>query len=338
MNLAATTTNPSVALNDKKPQKLHKTPHVIRAAKRKLSAKHRYSHTKPNASTRNQLERARKSYRETVRMTRLQQSIKRDQMLDSILSDNPSQIYSYIRSCKQTRTSKIEKLAVGGKLYCGDQVGDGFFDSMSSLKSCDMEALSNDPLLSEHFSNYEHILKICQEKNNIPEISLETAASLLKRMKTHVTDIYGITALHYSNAGHEGLQHFACLLNCIVSDVKNGTIDELNLVLGLILYKGHRKDKNSDRSYRTISTCPFIAKALDLYLRDLYQDSWDDCTAATQYQTSGSSHELASLLITELVQYSLNIADQPVYLLVLDAQSAYDRCLRQILCTELFMS
>ena len=34
--------------------------------------------------------------------------------------------------------------------------------------------------------------------------------------------------------------------------------------------------------------------------------------------------------------YSLNVADEPVYLLVLDAQSAYDRCLRQILCTELF--
>ena len=40
--------------------------------------------------------------------------------------------------------------------------------------------------------------------------------------------------------------------------------------------------------------------------------------------------------MTELVQYSLNVSDQPVYLLVLDAQSAYDRCLRQILCTELF--
>lgn len=54
------------------------------------------------------------------------------------------------------------------------------------------------------------------------------------------------------------------------------------------------------------------------------------------FSTRASSHELASLLVTELVQYSLNVADEPVYLLVLDAQSAYDRCLRQILCTELF--
>ena len=41
-------------------------------------------------------------------------------------------------------------------------------------------------------------------------------------------------------------------------------------------------------------------------------------------------------MVTELVQFSLNIADQPVYFLVLDAQSAFDRCLRQVLCTELF--
>ena len=73
-----------------------------------------------------------------------------------------------------------------------------------------------------------------------------------------------------------------------------------------------------------------------MYLRDLYQQLWDNCTAPTQYQTTGSSHELASLLVTEVVQYSIHVSDRPVFLLVLDAQSAFDRCLRQILCCELF--
>ena len=45
---------------------------------------------------------------------------------------------------------------------------------------------------------------------------------------------------------------------------------------------------------------------------------------------------MASLLVTEMIQYSLNVADKPIYLLVLDAQSAFDRCLRQVLSTELF--
>ena len=336
LNKAAALTNPSVLLDVKKVAKALKVPPKILAAKRRLASKHRNAQKKPGISTERQLDLARRHYKQTVRGTRLKQSIKRDQMLDSILTKNPAQLYTYLKSCKQTKSLQIEKLSVGGKVYSGCMVGDGFFDSMSSLKTCDLDSLSNDPVLTDHFSNCEHILKICQQNRNIPLINHVAADKLLKRMKVHVTDIYGITAKHYINAGEDGLEHFMNLINCVLSDVNNATVDELNVVLGLILYKGHKKDKNSDRSYRTISTCPFLAKAIDLYLRDLYQHHWDACTAPTQYQTSGSSHELASLLVTELIQYSLNIADQPVYMLVLDAESAFDRCLRQILCTELF--
>ena len=125
------------------------------------------------------------------------------------------------------------------------------------------------PDLMEHFTNYENILKICSSGCHIPLISTEAATKVLKRMKSHVIDIYSITAKHYSNAGDKGIEHFKALLNCVISDVNNATLEELNMALGVILYKGHRKDKNSDRSYRNISTCPFTAKAVDLYLRDL---------------------------------------------------------------------
>ena len=89
-------------------------------------------------------------------------------------------------------------------------------------------------------------------------------------------------------------------------------------------------------SYRTISSCPFLAKSLDLYIRDLHLDKWNECQASTQYQGSGSSHELASLLVTEVIQHSLHGLKKPVFLLALDAQSAFDRCLRQVLCGELY--
>ena len=201
-----------------------------------------------------------------------------------------------------------------------------------------MGSLRTDPNLTHHFTNYEHIMKICESKQTIPRITHEQAYKLLTRMKPHVIDIDGITSLHYLYAGEEGLNHYVSLLNAFISQVNNVTLAELNTVLGLILFKGHKKDKNSDRSYRTISTCPFIAKSLDLYIRDLYQDLWDSTTASTQYLAKGSSHDLASLLISEMIQYSLYIKDQPIYLLVLDAQSAYDRCLRQVLCTELFIT
>ena len=96
------------------------------------------------------------------------------------------------------------------------------------------------------------------------------------------------------------------------------------------------KDKTSEKSYRTISSCPFLSKALDLYLRDLYQGQWNEIQADTQYQGCGSSHEIAALLTTEVIQLSLQVKKEPVYLLFLDAKSAFDRCLRQILVCELF--
>ena len=92
----------------------------------------------------------------------------------------------------------------------------------------------------------------------------------------------------------------------------------------------------SDRSYRTISSCPFLAKSIDLYLPELYHEYWYSCQASSQYQGSGSSHELAYLLVTEVIQYSLNVSNKLVFVLLLDAQSAFDHCLRQILCGELY--
>ena len=59
-------------------------------------------------------------------------------------------------------------------------------------------------------------------------------------------DLYSISALHYINAGEEGISHFQALLNAIVKDVNNATVEELNTALGLILYKGHKKEKNDE--------------------------------------------------------------------------------------------
>ena len=157
-------------------------------------------------SSMRQLQTARKEYRQAVRANRLHQSIIRDSKLDTILSKDPRNIFSYLRSIRKTKTKSIQSLTVGSKSYTGDRVGDGFYDSMTSLKSCNIESLKNDKDLSHHFSNYRHIMKICQAKQNIPPISVHAASKLLARMKTHVTDIYGITPLHYLYAGDEGIQ------------------------------------------------------------------------------------------------------------------------------------
>ena len=106
-------------------------------------------------------------------------------------------------------------------------------------------------------------------------------------MKPHVNDVFGITANHYTYAGQAGLKHFYLLLNHLISDVNNTDISEVNSAYACILFKGHGKEKSSDKSYRTISTCPVVAKALDLYIRDMNIVSWNDDKADTQLQGEG---------------------------------------------------
>ena len=330
---AASASNKAVSLSVKTSPRKSRTPWLIRRAEQKLKQNHKK--WKRGLTSKSSYTNALKVYKKTVRRVRLEKDFDRDNRLLSILSDNPSSLYSFIKASRNNQPTKIEKLTVQDKVYLGAKVADGFYDAMTALKSCNTAHLENSEI-ADQFSSYEHIRKLCENKKPLPPISRDKAEGLLLRIKKNVKDFYSITALHYINAGEEGILHFQALLNAIVKEVNNATIEELNTAIGLILYKGHKKDKTSERSYRTISSCPFLAKSLDLYIRDLHLDKWDECQASTQYQGSGSSHELASLLVTEVIQHSLYVLKKPVFLLALDAQSAFDRCLRQILVCELY--
>ena len=344
LNKAASLTNKTVSLAKSTSLSKKSESNVIRAARRKVSAVYkklvnavRKSSVAEIDECNSALKLAKKHLRRVTKIERLKVSNERDAHLHNILSTNPSSVFKFIKNCKGTNISGVERLTVGDDIYLNERVPDGFYTSMTTLKYCDFTKLRNEePLIAEQFSNYEHILKLISSDLPIAPISSEKAVSLLHRIKKDVRDFYSITARHYIYAGVQGICHFRDLLNLILTDVSLASLNELNTAHGHILYKGHMKDKTSDRSYRTISSCPFMSKALDLYLRDIYQNQWNEIQASTQYQGSGSSHEIAALLTTEVIQYSHHIRKEPVYLLLLDAKSAFDRCLRQILVCELF--
>ena len=114
------------------------------------------------------------------------------------------------------------------------------------------------------------------------------------------------------------------------------SIRELNTAHAVVLHKGHGKTRSLSSSYRTISSCPFIAKALDIYLGELSKDDWKEVQAPTQFQGRRSSHELASLLLTTAIQYSTS-SSAPVFVLLLDAKSAFDLVLKEILVRRLYL-
>ena len=213
---------------------------------------------------------------------------------------------------------------------------DGFYSSIKTLKSREMSLQS--PPNDDLYADYNHILDLCKEKRDLPPISIEESTKILKKMKTGVVDVYSISPAHFINAGKAGLDHFNHLMNSIIDDTNNASIEEMNSCYAMLIHKGHGKVRTKDSSYRTISTCPVASKAIDLYIRDLYKHRWSSKEAPTQYQGEGSSHELAALLITEAIQYSLWSLKEPAYLLFLDAKSAFDKVLPELLIRNLYLS
>ena len=278
-------------------------------------------------------------------------------MVSTVLDQDPRRLFSFIRSSKSAASGNIQRLTVSDKVYTGRRVPDGFYDSLSSLiqpppecanmcpsfqkktlKAPDMSAIHDSASFRSCQADYKHVLEICQEGVQIPPISGKDATILLHSLRSEVNDIFSVTAGHYINAGMEGAAQFAFLLNTIISNVNISSVAELNTAWAMILFKGHGKDRESDRSYRTISTCPLIAKALDCYVGSLFESGWVAAQAETQFQGTGSSHELAALLLTETIQYSLFADQNPVFVLLLDAQSAFDRILRETVIREAYLA
>ena len=247
-----------------------------------------------------------------------------------------SAAFRSIKSLKSSGSTSISSLKVGDKVYTGDKVSDGFFDSLSSLKSPDMTNLHASKHYQETLMDYENVLKIARQGLKIPLLSPKHATEILHRLKADVNDFYSITVHHFIIAGYDGLEHFHFLLNIIIEEVNLSSLEELNTIWACILFKGHGKDKESDRSYRTISTCPLLAKALDSYIGELYSDGWANVQAETQFQGAGSSHELAGLLLTEVIQFSLYSLKLPLFLILLDAMSAFDLILREDIIVNAF--
>ena len=337
LSSAAILTNKSVSLSAHPKPKPRYHP-AINSLQKDMLIKHKFltqlssahaDHTEISQANQQYL-KSKKLYDQAIRKERIDDSIARDEKLNSILHNNPSAIHNVIKGFKNSSSSnKIHTLQVGDASYVGSSVPDGFFASLSSLKSPDLSSIHSTPQYQSTLSDYEHILKICRSGNPIPDISPKSSTEILISMKANVNDFYSITANHFINAGRSGFAHFHFLLSALIKNVNLAGLDELNTIWACILYKGHGKDKQSDRSYRTISTCPFIAKALDTYVGSLYRDGWASVQATSQFSGSGSSHELAALLLTESIQHSIHVLKKPLFVLLLDAKSAFDKVVRE---------
>ena len=342
---AATNTNKSVPLNQKPSTKNLKIAKEIVIARQQLRKAHRLLKGAQLGNNELSVDKAkadfvvaRKTLRYITRKSNHKEDLKRDDKLYSILRGNPASLFQSIKSSKRSSSKSVPFITTDGKKFVGDRVPDGLYESIAKLKKEDIAKLSVSPMYESWSQDYHYILQLCKNKHDIPPLSLEQSTNILLRMKPSVRDFWSITPLHYRNAGDEGLVHFNFLLNLVIQEINSSSVKELNTVHALLLHKGHGKSVTSDRSYRTISSCPVLAKALDIHIHDLFIDNWNEAQAATQYQGEGSSHELASLLVTEAIQHSLYNLKEPLFMLLLDARSAFDTVVTKFLVRNLYLA
>ena len=335
---AAVATNHSIELGEERKLKSRHHPKVRQAEKLLLTCNKNFAKLSSSSYStpatllpaREALIQARAGYRHAIRQEQILNERERDLHLSSILtSSQSSSVFRSLKRYKSATTSSVHRLLVNDKTYLGEQVCDGFYDSLSNLKAPDLSVTHSTPEFRDTLFDYKNIIRICQDGAKIPEISAQKSTEILLSLRAEVNDFYSITASHFVNAGRAGFTHFHFLLSNLAKNVNLSSLDELNTVWACILYKGHGKEKESDRSYRTISTCPLLAKALDMYIGSLYSDGWQSVQAATQFQGSGSSHDLASLLLSETIEHSIHNAKLPVFVLLLDAKSAFDKVIRE---------
>ena len=336
LHIAATSTNKFVDLSKEFKPKPFIQPHIASLRKAVLTIHKEkcalMSSCSPDPaaldSVLDRLTAARSLYARTLREVQQKDQDSSDQLLSELLASDPSKVHQAIKKSKSA-SSAISTLKVGSKIFTGDNICDGFFESLSSLKEPDMAPIHESPSFQETLRDYRHVIELAKSGEAIPDIDVHESVELLYSVKQEVNDLFSVTASHFINAGAAGLRHFHLLMSTLIANLNNASLSEMNDIWAMVLYKGHNKDKESDRSYRTISTCPLLAKCLDIYIGRRYYSEWRLAQAPTQFQGEGSSHDLASLLLTETVQHSLFKGKEPIFALFLDAKSAFDVVIRQ---------
>ena len=110
------------------------------------------------------------NHRRTIRAENAAQSLKRDTELFTILSENPSAIYSKLRASKAAKNKKVDHIKVSDRTYLGEFVPDCFYDHLVQLKTIAKEDIQDPVTLSGVKSDFQNIIKICKEAPAIPPI------------------------------------------------------------------------------------------------------------------------------------------------------------------------
>ena len=119
--------------------------------------------------------------------------------LHEFLNGTPSQHFSCIRQSKAAKSkSNVEKLKVGKQVSTCENVCDGFFESISKLKSLDAQSIEGSPTFSKYCEDFGNILNICATSEIIPATALKDAFRIEDNLRPEVNNYYSINPKYYN--------------------------------------------------------------------------------------------------------------------------------------------
>ena len=260
LKLAAMETNKFIDLSRSVKQKPVSNPALLNSRNKVLKIHRQLGNLNSSCSLyerqrlQDELCAARSTYRRNLREVKLHNDNLPDSQLSAYASD-PSSIFEKIRQSNNIKSGSLPKLQVDEMIFDSQNVCDGFHKSLSMLKSPDMSSIESSVSFQETFRDFTHIMELVKCAERIPPIQIHESIDILYSVKQEVNDLNSITAGHFIHAGSAGLRHFHLLMSAFINNLNNSNIQELNDIWACVLYKGHRKDKENHRSYRTISTC-----------------------------------------------------------------------------------
>ena len=243
LQMAATETNRFIDLSKETKQKKRLDPELkllrnnvlnIHKEKKKILQSADPDRSTQLENIQQRLTSARSLYSREIYKTQQQSQNKRDQEISDLLNSCPNKVYDLIRR-EKAESSQISVLKVGSTVYTGDNVCDGFYHSLSQLKSPDMYSIENSAAFSETKRDYENIIELVKIGQKLPEIDIYDCVDILFSVRKDVNDIFSITASHFINAGAAGIRHFHLLMSSIISNIINASLNEPNDIWAMIL-------------------------------------------------------------------------------------------------------
>ena len=239
-----------------------------------------------------------------------------------------------IKKQRQKSNSLISDLKVGNEHFEGDNLMDGWFLHFKNLAT---------PTDCPDFN--EQFYKLCKDDYNFIKQFTSTcerktvSISLVRKALKHIhkgksEDYFGLSVENLCHASDSFIVFLVTIINQIFEHQKIPEMLKTGLLTPIYKNKGDKKDS---KNYRGITVLPILLKVIEYILReDLKEVVLPVQSPLQRGFTENSSPLNAAFLLEEFYRESKDL-NKPVYIAFLDAKSAFDVVVREILMRKVYL-